>query len=512
MILKQLIKIVAIFAISCSWAQEINVDIKKSKVYKSENSFFGYGDLEEDGNGGFVAVKEFSKAIFTDKQFYQVEFYDKTLKMTKSFELDFTKEYRVKRENHFFRLIVKNGFYHLIVFENDDKTNLYTCSVLTSKLNEAKFTRKELFKIENEKINPNAGLRAFYRYENDKVRNVFFNESRSAFGVVIDIYNEKVDAKNIYVFDLDFNKIAEYSFVKNVVDNICELQKIILSDNKNDVYLLNKIERESKKEIKELGSFYYELTRISEGNKINKFEPSTQSKDQFDIPEIKLNNNSLYFISYYNDGKDTRKGLAILEYNANDLALKSSKFNMFTEKLISDKQNLKGKIEWKPIKINKIYFGVEGIVVCGEEYREYTLGKTSYIGFDNIFVEKLNLKHEVYWEGLIKKGQGATYVGSSYLSARSFYKDGDLFFLTNIEGKNDKLDEKGIPSFRYTHNFSHDLYVFKFDKDGKFSYSNLINDKTYALPIEFNVFSKDSNICLFVGSEKDECQLYKITF
>jgi hypothetical protein len=509
MILKRLIKILAIFAVSCSWAQEINVDIQKTKLFESENKFFGLHDIKDDGNGGFIALREFSKATFTDKRFYQVEFYDKKMKLTKSFELDFKKEFRVKHENFLLSLLVKEGVYHLIVFEHNAKSKEYVCSVLSSKLNELSLVKKELFRIEETKIK--SGFLGQYDPENILQQHVFFNENKTNFAVMIDIYEDKNDSKNFYIFDNNFNLIKDYNSVKNVKDENCRLIEIVLS-NTNEVYLLNEIWREKNKDRKELGEVYYELDKISNDNKASSIKVSGNGKERFDVPKIKLNDNSLFLVSYYYDDKETRKGLAVFEYNANDLVLKTNKFNLFTDKLILEKQNAKGKVEWHPIRVNDIYFDTNELIVCSEEYYEVSggVGSNSYSYWrrGDVFIEKINFKNEVYWENLTHRNRPDKNVG--LMPTKSFYKDGDLYLFSNVLDEN-KLDEINVSLSKLNRSLS----CFKISKDGKFNYSDLINGEEITSYINLSgVFCENKNEFLFIGTVKDKnvYQYYKITF
>lgn len=507
--LKRLIKIVAIFAVSCSWAQEINVDIKKTKMLESVNKFFNLNSIVEDGNEGFVALRQFSKATFTDKRFFEVEFYDKTMKLTKSFELDFTKVNFANRESEVLEMFVKNGFYHIIEFGFDKETDYFVCNVMSAKLGDNKIQKKELFKIKKDKIKTRRSFGSSV-LDSDMTNYMFFNKNKDAFGVVIDVISKEKDAKDIFVFDTDFNKMAEYNFEKSIKDQDCKLEKIILSENKKDVYVLNRIWRDDSKKRKEFGDYFYDLSKISEGNKTTSKEILAQGKDQFDFPEIKLNNNSLFFVGYYYGAKEVRKGLAVFEYDANDLVLKLNKFNLFTEKLISVKQNAKGKVEWHPIRINEIYFDATGMVVCSEEYYKDSTGSgpnTYYFTVcEDIIVEKVNFNNEVYWEGVIQKKQSSS--GSSFISSRSFLKDGDLYFLSNAQ-----IDEKSNDGKPYAFKYSTSLICFKIDKTGKFDYKELYSseNKTSILQLD-SVFSFNKNNFLFIGTNVDKYQFCRITF
>ena len=512
MILKQIIKIVAIFAISFSWGQEIKVDIQKTKMYESENKFFGLNSIVDDGSDGFVALREFSKATFTDKRFFEIEFYDKTMKLTKSFELDFTKVNFANRESEVLGLIVNNGLYHVIEFGFDKETEYFVCNAMSAKLGDNKFQKKELFKVGKDKLKTRRSFGSS-ALDSDMTKHMFFNKNKDAFGVVVDVIVKDKDVKDIFVFDTGFNKMAEYNFEKNIKDENCILEKMILSENKKDVYLLNRIWRDNSKERKEFGDCYYDLSKISEGNKINSVQIKGEGKDQFDFSEIKLNNNSLYFVGYYYGAKEVRKGLAVFEFNTNDLALKSNKFNVFTEKIISDKQNAKGKTEWHPIIINDIHFDSTGLLVCGEEYYQDSTGSHPNTYFftacEDIYVEKINLNNEVYWEGFINKKQtSSNYVG--FLTTRSFYKDGVLYFISNVF-KDDKLDDKNLPILK----LGKTLSCFKIDKDGVIEYKELINGENRSSFVKLNgTFYNSNNMFLFMGSniDKNEYQYYKITF
>jgi len=499
-----------------SFAQDIPVQVKKSKVFKDEYKHSSIVLTEDDGNGGIIMVRSYYGGTFSSGAGYYFEHYDSDLNLIKEYEYELSK-LKLFSHNSAMGVIMNEQMVHIIGFEYQKSEKAFVCSALSANITDFNFTRSELFRISSEEIKK-FGFFSYNQYDGDSGASMIINEDKTAFAITVDIADKNSETHKVYLFDTALNKNLDHTFKRNIKDKKFRYENIDVSKDGKSLYLLGKVYTNEAKKKKEGGKYQYELTRItSDSEKTQVFD----TNDNFagSLKTIVLDNR-LACVGLYSEYHDARyKGICYFELDPETLDIKTSKFNPFTEQFLIDKY---GKNKQKELALlcfrNIIVTENQDIIFNAEEF--YTLMHTNRgpngiitytytYHYDDIVSAKLNSSGEMVWARNINKRQ-STSGDESYISYTSTAKGGDAYFFINTKDKIKKLKNDRI-QFGQTTKGRSNLNIIRINEKGDFDYSEVLNDKDNEVPfmVAYGVASGDS--VFFLGRQGKKKQILKLT-
>src|SRR5690606_5869690 len=164
-----------------SFAQDIPVQVKKSKVFKDEYKHSSIVLTEDDGNGGIIMVRSYYGGTFSSGAGYYFEHYDSDLNLIKEYEYELSK-LKLFSHNSAMGVIMNEQMVHIIGFEYQKSEKAFVCSALSANITDFNFTRSELFRISSEEIKK-FGFFSYNQYDGDSGASMIINEDKTAFAI-----------------------------------------------------------------------------------------------------------------------------------------------------------------------------------------------------------------------------------------------------------------------------------------------------------------------------------------
>ncbi|NAS31775.1 hypothetical protein GTQ40_12380 [Flavobacteriaceae bacterium R38] len=506
--MKKLLFLIVSLLLTSLTAQEINVEVLKSEVFKDERRKSYLVALDKDDKGGVVVIRSYPKG-------YYIEHYDKDFKLINEYD------YKIRGSNVLGTFVFENDINMIEVVYNETLRS-YDYIANSASLADFEFNRKVLFRIESKKVKRARFFSLFSgRLDSDYISQYIINKSKTSFAITVDIKNKEKETHQLFLFDSKLNKKLDYTFKRDIKDRKFIYENIEISKNGDAIYLLGKAYTEEKKKKTKGGKYQYELYRISNGE---------SKKQVFDTEEhfsgslkVILNNNKLICVGFYSDKKDNRyKGLSYFELNPTTLEINTSKYNPFTKQFILDKYGKEKEKELKNLSFrdihitdkNEIIFNAEEFYVSSWYVANQYGGGTwnhSY-NYNDIVSAMIDAQGNLKWARNINKNQVSGGV-ANYISYTSLTKNNNTYFIINSSDeiksiKNNRV-QFGQASIRKSN-----LNVLRIDEEGNFDYKELLNSKNNEVPfmVGLGIIDATSGEAFFLGRKGPKKQLLKLMF
>ena len=518
--MKKLSLLVLAFLISyVVTAQDIPFTMQKSKIFKDEYKNSTIVLVEDDGQGGVIVIRSYQGSIFSGGYGYYFEHYgpDMTLIKESEYEMKFSEAIKL---SSVLGIILNDDEIHIIDFMYNTDQKAFVCSSNTANISDFKFSKKELFTLKSEEVKHFQYFNLFTSggFDNDSGASMIVNEDRTAFAVTVDINDKKAETHKVYLFDNDLVKKIDHTFKREVKDKKFRYENIDVSKDGNALYLLGKVYTDQKKKKKEGGKYQYELTRITkDSEKTQVFD--TEEHFSGSLKTIVFEDR-VACIGFYSDKKDRRyKGISYFEMDPVTLAIRTTKYNPFTEQFIIDKYGKEKDKELKNLSFKKLFVTKNGdIVFNAEEFYITThhmsgpnsMGTTYYrYHFDDIVSAKVNSSGDMVWARNINKRQ-VTGGEDAFVSYSSTVKDNDTYFFINTGDKIKKLRNDRIQFGQKSPNKSN-LNVIRIKENGDFDYQEILDDKDNEVPFMVSEGAWTQSAMYFMGRKGKKKQLLKVT-
>ncbi|MDI1254767.1 MAG: hypothetical protein PSV16_01595 [Flavobacterium sp.] len=499
-------------------AQDIPFQIKKSDVFKDEYKFSSIALVANDGSGGLIIVRSYHGGLFSSGIGYYFEHYSSNLKLINEF--DYPMKYAdVEKQSSVLGLVMDGNKIHIIDFLYNRKEKAYICSANTANVNDFKFAKTPLFRVNSDEIKQfsffNAG-----QFDGDSGASMIINEDRSAFAVTLDIKDSKTETHRLFLYDKSLTQKIDHTFTRAVKDRKFSYENIDVSKDGNTLYLLGKVYTQEAKKKKEGGRYQFELTRITkDSEKAQVFD--TDEHFSRSLKTI-IFEDRLTCIGFYSDKNDNRyKGISYFELDPKTLEIKKSKFNPFTEQFMIDKYGKDKDKELKNLSFRKILINAKGEMVFNAEefyivtnYHYSPNGgstTTTTYHYDDIVSAKISTSGDIIWARNINKRQ-STGGDESYISYTSTIKDDNAYFFINTGEKVKKLRNDRI-QFGQTSTKRSNLNIIRINQNGDFDYQEILDDKDNEVPfmVADGAISGSGNEIYFLGRKGKKKQLLKVT-
>lgn len=495
-------------------AQDLNVDIKTSEVYKDKKKNTTLSFTASDGKGGLFVGRSYYGGLLKTLKGYYIEHYDSNLNLVKEFD------YEIDRET-VQQAFVNNGELHLLTTQYDRDSREIKCLVQSTSVNNFKFSSKELMSLN---IKESSGrFVGFYgiglqQVDGDSFGSISLSKNNNYIVVNFDIKNKDEETHKIHVFNKNFEEVFTNTFKRDIKDRKFTLKDISVDDNNGTVYLLGKAYTDQKRKKKEGGKYQYELYRINaKSSKSLSFD--TDDKFVRSLTPV-FDNDRVFCVGFYSEKNDNRfKGVGYFNIDPETLTITSKKFSPFTEQFIMDKYGKSKDKELRNISYRDILITSDGeCLINGEEFYVTSHYVSNQYGgtwrytyhYRDIVSLKLGKEGNLIWARNINKKQASS-APSDYLSFTSTYHNDKAYIFINCSDKvrklrNDRLEFKGIKAKKSN------LYVITIDSEGTYDYKSLIDDKDAEVPFRVgNGIYDFSNEIIFLGQRGRKKQLLKLT-
>lgn len=487
-----------------SYSQDINIDIKKSKIIQEskKHTFLEFSD--NDGNGGLVTVK----SIFTGMMHlkgYKIDHYDSNLKLIKTFFL------KHKSRVYITNIFIKDDILHLIQFKKDVKTKNTIYYVASSSLSDFNFTFKELYTFNRKKY------KEFYFEMNSSV---IISKNKNIFVLNFELKNKKQELHLFLMYDNNLNNIYQTTF-KSDINKHFKLNYIDIDDN-NNIYVLGKVYKNNIIKMKKKGkaNYHFELYKLNKNYNKNVIinNPEKFISSLF----LKHNNDKLNLVGFYSEKNDNHfKG--VCRFNLTDnLIINNTSFQPFSKQFFNDKYNKgnnikKSKKELKNLEIRSLFLDEEdNIIINAEEFYISNYAVTNQFGssgqtvyhYDDIISVKIDKEGKIIWSRNINKAQ----INQNNGSFSSIVIGGINYIFINTSDKITKMSNNRI-SFKKTSAKKSNLYVIKINSKGDLVYKKLIDNKDSIVfyKVINGIVNFDTNSIIFNGINKKAHQILKLS-
>ena len=522
--MKRFLTIVLLFAVTLSYSQE--VAITKSDIFKDKKKHSFLSFSLEDDNGGIVTVRSYYGGMIPKLKGYYIQYFDSKLKLIK--DLDYEIDDKIIKN-----AFLKDGKLHLIELETIKKEDKFAVNVSSADLKDFKFTSRNLLSFSEDNIKTYFGIgigffffdNGFNQADGDHLGEVIFSANEKFFAINFDFKNKDQETHKVFVFNDNFEQVYEKLIVKDIKDKLFSYNSFDVDGEDGSVYFLGKAYENGSRRSKKDGkvNYHFELNKINADGE----QTITFKSDEHYIESLYLvrNNSRLACVGFFGNRDEYRlNGVCVYDLNPANLDINFKKFNAFGDEFMTDKYgNREGKKERKAEKgINNIDFkGVylmanDDILINAEEF--YITTHTSMTGnggmrtytvyhYNDIMAMRLDPKGNLLWARNINKAQ-TNPINSSFTTLPV---DESTYFFINCSDDVKKLSADRI-SFKQTSSKKSNLYVISIDKDGKFDYKKLIDDKDSKVyyKVRNGVININNQSVFFLGERKKDGQILKL--
>lgn len=557
--------LITVLSIS-SFAQSIPFKIQKSEIFKDEFKESQIVLSEEDGNGGILIIRSYKGSGISPNAGYYFEHYDSNLKLVNEYDLQ-----TIHPNSHKYAItlgVFRTGnLIRVVEIYYDISQKAYICNANSISKNNFKVENKELFRLTRDEIKQYGSFSlADISYDKSDKKlayktNGYFTEASNGIAIIADenvfsiaidlVSKDNSETLKLYLFDDKLNKKIEHIFTKKISDRKYVFQNIDLSNDGSSVYLLGKSSSKEAKTKIEGGKYQFEITKFTE----NKEQTKTFDINEHFIGSLKtiFFDEKLVCIGFYSDIDDKNyRGVSYFEIDPNNLGIRFSKFNPFTEQFLIDKY---GKVKNRELEFlnfkNILVTPDNDIILNAEESYASSSGAGGGIGiggvgmtspgmggmnmggmnmgrvnmggingglyfggiygntfthFDDIVSVKINSKGDLVWARNINKRQNdnSNFSLASYTSVLN--ETNNMFFFINAKEKikeisNNRIEFKGVGN----------LNLIRVNPNGDFDYEKILDDEENEVPFMVSNGIQSGDSVFFLGRKGTKKQLLKVS-
>ncbi len=515
MMLRKSLPIVFFLVFHCFLqSQEIPVTYTLGENYNDRYKYSNLLTISEDGTDGYILVRSYYTGILLRPKGYFIEHYNKNMELIS--------EYNYKLKNvDFVEGVIRNGQIYLLFLNYNLVSGTYDYVVHRSPISGFNFTKETILSITSDLVSNPLEKNYYNRnFSSGFTTTVLSDDNKSAFVISTHFKKGKNNSHMIYVYDGSFKKIMEHDFSEHIEDKNYAFENMAVSKGLDKAYIIGKAYFKKKRFSSTERKFQYELIQISKGG------GNTQS---FDSPgkfseALKpiLVDDRLICIGFYADRKDNRyNGLGYFDMDPNTLAIRTKKYNPFSQQFMLDKF---GREEDKEIK-NLVFKDVrvtddKAILFNAEEYFVTTNFQQNAAGsrlridryhYNDIVSAKLSKSGDMVWARNINKTE-VTQGDAAYASYSTYTKgDNSYFFISTSSENPQQLSDERI-SFKQGFSRNRNVFVIQLDSNGHMSYEKIIDDKEARLPlmVSYPLIDADEDKILFYAKRGSKKQLVKV--
>ena len=468
--------------------------------------------ISSDSEEQTVLVRTYYGGLPLRPKGHFIEVYDAKMNLVQDFNYKYAGRHMVEG-------FVRNGQLYLLELVYDRNEEAYQYKVHQSPTDEFQFTERTILSIPSKEVaNPLAVNKYNRSFGDGFSTTTFFNDDNTAFAITAHHREGKKEKYHMYVYGTDLKKHLTYDFSEQIIDKNYAFENIALSNNLNTIYFIGKAFFKKRRFSATERRYQYELVRVSAtGHKILEFN------DDGKFPEsLKpiLVDGELVMVGFYADRKDNRyNGLIHMRIDSKSLAIKSKKYNAFSEQFMVDKFGREVDAELKNLIFKDVYVSSDNSIIFSAEEYFVTTGKDISGGatqavekyhYNDIVCAKLNSSGDMVWARNINKSE-VTRGDEAYASYTAYGKDDEMYFFIN-SGENPQTISKNRIMFKQGYSKNPNMFVIKVDATGNLSYQKLIDDKEVRLPIMVSrpLINKKADQLFFYAKRGSKKQLVKV--
>lgn len=447
-------------------SQEMDLKITKSDIIKLPFKDTYYNTF--DGlNDGIVVIYRSKEADRKGVSKIYIKEYSSDLKLLNELEREI-----VGGDSFFsFKKDSTIGFFHRKI---NKKKNLYEFYVSTCKVGSYNFKTEKFFSIDAKQIDNKRFLNFLQDADGNGMGKMRFSKDLNYFVLSFDVRDKSTERHKYYVFDVNFNKIYEQDFLKDVKDRKYHLVNFVLSEENQNVYML-------ARNGNDINTWNYEINRISKEGVTN----TVIDAGGMMVNELYLyqNDQEIYVLGYFYDkDNDNRDGIIYQKFDL-DFNNLLKRFTLPNESFFSSKFNKPNKNKFGSFWNRGHHISKEnGLFLFLENYDFNQVSENSPIRYTykDMMLLKLGNDGAFEWGKNISKNQFANRTGR-YHSFNSIHANNFTYYFFNSVREN---NEDGELKFSGSNFRKQSFYVMRFDKDGNFDYKKLIDNEDLDLPIQ----------------------------
>lgn len=519
--MKKLLTALILISSCLSHAQDISIKTRASEVFKDNKKNTTLLFSESDGQGGFITVREFRSGSMQLPKGYYIDHFDADLK--------YLKETEIAIDNSQIQgLMVQNGSIYTLESQVDKKAGVYNFNVLESLLDSFSFQKRTLFSFDESDLKKhfNIGLAVIFVYSGfnqnviDAFGEVTFSANKNFFGINFDIKDKESQRQRLFVYDKEFNLVFEKEFIRDVKSKLFKYENIDINDETGAVYLLGKVFKSASTKKKGMANYHFELHKLTaDDQKEVSFEPDENFIGSLFTVRGK---HSISCAGFYSEKNDARyKGVVRFNLDPKTLEVTTESYMPFSDTFLEDKYGKVKDKELKDLHFRSAFITEdEAIVLNAEEYQLRTHSHMTNSGtvtstthhFNDIVSVKMSADGELLWARNINKKQSTASNPIDYLSFSSTVIGDDTYIFINCSDRIRSLSNDRI-EFRQSKAKNSNLYAIKIDKEGNYTFENILShkDSEVAYCVKQGIHtSLDGKEMVFIGSRKSKKQFLKI--
>lgn len=500
--------------VSHTQGQNIDVDYTFGEKYNDRYKFSNLLSISKDDNGGSVLVRAYYTGLILRPKGYFIEHYDKNLVLVSEYN------YKLKNAN-FVEGYVRNGQVYLLFLDYNYDSQSYEYIVHRSPIAEMNFTEETLLSIPSKEVQSPLDKNYYNRnFTSGFSTSVLFDEEKRAFVISAHFKKGKSNNHFIYMFDTSLRKVVEHDFSAEVEEKNYAFESVAISKNLGTAYIVGKAYFKKRRFNAQERKFQYELIQISRsGSKIQTFDDAGKFSEG--LKPI-INVNDLFCVGFYADRKDNRyNGLSYFKLDPNSLAIRSKKYNAFSEQFMMDKFGREEDKEIKNLVFKNAGVTAEGdLLFNAEEYFVTSSVQANSSGgrvkvqryhHNDIVSAKMKANGDVIWIRNINKAE-VTQGDGAYASYSSCTKDGNTYFFISTAAENPQILPGERLLFKQGLSRNRNVFTIQLDPQGHISYEKLIDDKEARLPLMVSkpLIAPSKNDLLFYAKRGSKKQLVKV--
>ncbi|WP_108423868.1 hypothetical protein [Flagellimonas amoyensis] len=497
-------------------AQKMPVTYDFGEKYNDRYRYSNLMTIDEDGTGGYLLVRAYYQGLILKPKGYLIEHYNSALELVNEYN------YKLK-DQEFVEGFFKNGQLNLLFLNYNGARGQYEYWVHTSPIIDFNFSTKQLLSIASEQVGDPVGKNFYNRnFSSGFSTAILFNEEKTGF--IISTHHKKgKDNKHIiHLFDTALNKRFEHDFSAEIEEKNYAFESVAISSDLQTAYIIGKAYFKRNRFQVDERKFQYELVKVSQNSSQTQsfVDPGKYPEGLYPI----ILKNKLVCVGFYADRKDNRyNGIAYFDVDPSTLAIRTNRYNAFSEQFMDDKFGREGdkvikNLVFKGVEVtqnNEIFFNAEeyfvtsGMEVTGAGQRV----KIERYHHNDIVSVKLGADGNMEWARNINKTE-VTQGDGAYASYSSYCKDGKTYFFICTAAENPQLINNERLIFKQGLSRNRNVFLISLDENGTMDYEKIIDQQEARLPLMVSKPLKDevdSNM-LFYAKRGGKKQLVKVGF
>lgn len=466
-------------------AQEFPVDYTFGEKYNDRYKYSNLLAIEDDGKGGTLLVRAYYSGFILKPKGYLIEHYDGDLQLISEYN------YKIK-DSDFVHGYFRNGQLYLLFLDYNLEAGAYEYWVHRSPIEPFSFTTEKLLSFPSEPVNQPLDKNYYNRnFNSGFTTTVLYPEDKDSFVISTHYKKGKDNRHEIFLFGSNLKLAMHQDFSAEVEEKNYAFERVEVSGDLSQVFIIGKAYFKKRRFSALERRFQYELIRLS---------PSGVSTLSFDSPgkfpeslTPLFNRGDLVCVGFYADRKDNRyNGLVYFSVDPNEMHLKTTKYNPFSEQFMFDKFGQEYDKEVKNLVFknvvvtpkNEILFNAEEYFVTQSVQANSSGGRIRVERFhhNDIVSAKMDPDGNMVWARNINKSE-VTQGDGAYASYSTLTRDGNTYFFISSAAENPQLLNNERLIFKQGLSRNRNVFVIKLNEQGKMSYEKIIDSKDARLPL-----------------------------